>query len=69
MQDLPAMTMQLFVLHHDCVKTAEIQDVLHNSVNDIIHSESEGCETRINEKEENSAIRAKTDNVLMEVRE
>lgn len=50
MQDLPAMTMQPFVPHRDCVKTAEIQDVLHNSFNDIIHSEREGHEPGVNEK-------------------
>jgi len=49
MQDLPAMTMQPFVPHHDSVKTAEIQDVLHNSFNYIIHIEREGRETRVNE--------------------
>lgn len=49
MQDLPAMTMQPFVPHHDCVKTAEIQDVLHNSFNYIIHSEREGRKIRVNE--------------------
>jgi len=48
-QDLPAMTMQPFVPHHDSVKTAEIQDVLHNSFNYIIHIEREGRETRVNE--------------------
>lgn len=49
MQDLPAMTMQPFVPHHDCIKTAEIQDVLHSSFNDIIHSEREGREPGVNE--------------------
>lgn len=69
MQDLPAMTMQPFVPHHDCVKTAESQDVLHNSFNCIIHSEREGRETHVNEIGGKSATKTKTDNVQMEVRE